>query len=83
MTSDEMAKFINMQLSEGGSWQIESTAGSVTEIRRHAFLPEHSRYMLCRQERGFCSDDHTENAANIIWSIIYRSSVERPQFSLH
>lgn len=26
MTSDEMAKFINMQLSEGGSWQIESTA---------------------------------------------------------
>lgn len=26
MTSDEMAKFINMQLSEGGSWQIESMA---------------------------------------------------------
>ena len=26
MTSDEMAKFINMQLSEGASWQIESTA---------------------------------------------------------
>ncbi|MFQ7526610.1 MAG: LCP family protein [Mediterraneibacter gnavus] len=26
MTSDEMAKFINMRLSEGGSWQIESTA---------------------------------------------------------
>lgn len=26
MTSDEMAKFINMQISEGGSWQIESTA---------------------------------------------------------
>ena len=26
MTSNEMAKFINMQLSEGGSWQIESTA---------------------------------------------------------
>lgn len=26
MTSDDIAKFINMQLSEGTSWQIESTA---------------------------------------------------------
>ena len=28
MTSDEMAKFINMQLNNGGSWNIESQAAS-------------------------------------------------------
>ena len=30
MTQDEMAKFINMQLTEGGSWNIESQAASGT-----------------------------------------------------
>ena len=28
MTSDEMAKFINMQLNDGASWNIESQAAS-------------------------------------------------------
>ena len=30
MTSDEMAKFINMQLNDGASWSIESQAASGT-----------------------------------------------------
>ena len=30
MTSDEMAQFINMQLSDGSSWSIESTAATGT-----------------------------------------------------
>ena len=45
MTSDEMAKFINMQLSEGASWQIESTAAVGTGDTQAAFLPDLSRYM--------------------------------------
>ena len=30
MTSNEMAQFINMQLSDGSSWSIESTAATGT-----------------------------------------------------
>ena len=30
MTQDEMAKFINMQLSDGASWTIESIAAGGT-----------------------------------------------------
>ena len=30
MTRDEMARFINMQLNDGASWSIESTAAAGT-----------------------------------------------------
>ena len=41
MTSDEMAKFINMQLSEGArAGQSNRQQLWEQEIRRHAFLPD-------------------------------------------